>query len=198
MVKQEALFALVAVLCIILQAARAAPPPAATLEINHLLGLIEHSSCEFFRNGTWYDAQRAAAHLRTKYEALAASGQIGSAEDFIDKAASGSSVSGQAYLIRCGGGAPMTTRQWFSAALARYRGTSGKVSVRDVLPVGAGRRTELFAKSAGEMAVIAEPATPGDFGNSQAVESLVAQQPVRPMQPARIQFLAEGRACGGE
>jgi hypothetical protein len=34
-------------------------------------------------------------------------------------------MSGQAYLIRCGGGAPMTTHQWFSAALARYRGASG-------------------------------------------------------------------------
>ena len=124
MVKQ-ALFALTAALCIMLQAARAAPLPAAEIEINHLLGLIETSGCEFFRNGTWYDSQRAAAHLRGKYQALAAGGQIETAEDFIDKAASSSSMSGQAYLIRCGGGAPMTTRQWFSAALARYRGTSG-------------------------------------------------------------------------
>jgi hypothetical protein len=122
---KQVLFALIAVLCIILQAVRAAPPPAAEVEINHLLGLIENSGCEFFRNGTWYDAQRAAAHLRAKYEALTANGQIESAEDFIDKAAGSSSMSGQAYLIRCGGGAPMTTRQWFSAALARYRGASG-------------------------------------------------------------------------
>jgi hypothetical protein len=124
MVKQ-ALFALTAAVCIILQAARAAPPPAAEMEINHLLGLIENSGCEFFRNGTWYDAQRAAAHLRAKYEALTANGQIESAEDFIDKAASSSSLSGQAYLMRCGGGAPMTTHQWFTAALARHRGASG-------------------------------------------------------------------------
>ena len=124
MVKQ-ALFAFTAALCIMLQAARAAPLPAAEIEINHLLGLIETSGCEFFRNGTWYDAQRAATHLRGKYQALAAGGQIETAEDFIDKAASSSSMSGQAYLIRCGGGAQMTTRQWFSAALARYRGASG-------------------------------------------------------------------------
>jgi uncharacterized protein DUF5329 len=127
MVKQ-ALFALTAVLCIILQAARAAPPPATEAEINHLLGLMQNSGCEFFRNGTWYDAQRAAAHLRGKYAALAVNGQIETAEDFIDKAASSSSTSGQAYLIRCGGGAPTTTRQWFSTALARYRGTSGAQS----------------------------------------------------------------------
>ncbi len=102
-------------------AARASTPPAAQIEINHLLGLIKQSGCEFYRNGTWYDAQRAQAHLRTKYDALAADGQIKTAEDFIEKAASNSSMSGQPYQIRCGGGAAMTTNQWFLAALARFR-----------------------------------------------------------------------------
>ena len=49
--------------------ARHRRPAAESPEINHLLGLIENSGCEFFRNGTWYDAQRAAAHLRGKYQA---------------------------------------------------------------------------------------------------------------------------------
>ena len=105
----------------ILPAARAAATPVAEIEINHLLGLIEQSGCEFFRNGTWYDAQRAHAHLRAKYDALIASNQIKTAEDFIEKAASNSSLSGQPYQIRCGGGAAMTTHQWFAAALARFR-----------------------------------------------------------------------------
>jgi uncharacterized protein DUF5329 len=103
-----------------LQAAIAAPPARAALEIEHLLGLIGQSGCEFFRNGTWYDAQQAQAHLRAKYEMMAANDLIGSAEDFIEKAASSSSVSGRAYQIRCGGTAT-TTRQWFSSALADYR-----------------------------------------------------------------------------
>jgi hypothetical protein len=101
--------------------ARAAPPSVAENEINHLLGLIEQSGCEFFRNGTWYDAQRAQVHLRAKYDALAANNQIKSAEDFIEKAASKSSMSGQPYQIRCGDGAVMSTNQWFNEALARYR-----------------------------------------------------------------------------
>ena len=105
----------------ILPAARAAAPSVAQIEINHLLGLIGQSGCEFFRNGTWYDAQRAQAHLRAKYDALIASNQIKTAEDFIEKAASNSSMSGQPYQIRCGGGAAMTTNQWFGAALARFR-----------------------------------------------------------------------------
>src|SRR5579863_6847182 len=77
--------------------ARAAAPLAAEVEIGYLLGLLEQSGCEFFRNGTWYDAERAQAHLRAKYAALAANNQIKTAEDFIEKAASNSSISGQPY-----------------------------------------------------------------------------------------------------
>jgi len=102
-------------------AARAAAPPVAEVEIKYLLGLIEQSGCEFFRNGTWYDAQQAQAHLRAKYDALAAHNQIKTAEDFIEKAASNSSMSGRPYQIKCGAGAAISTGQWFSAALAQYR-----------------------------------------------------------------------------
>ncbi|HWW31581.1 MAG TPA: DUF5329 domain-containing protein [Steroidobacteraceae bacterium] len=108
----------------ILPAAHAAPPAAAEIEIAYLLGLIEQSGCEFFRNGTWYNAQMAQAHLRAKYNALAANDQIKTAEDFIVKAASNSSMSGQPYQIRCSGGAATTTGPWFSAALERYRNPS--------------------------------------------------------------------------
>jgi hypothetical protein len=115
------LLALIMTLCI-LPAAHAAPPAAAMVEINYLLGLIEESGCEFYRNGTWYDAQQAQAHLRGKFDVLAASDQIKTAEDFIEKAASNSSMSGRPYQIRCAGAAAMTTNQWFSAALTRFRG----------------------------------------------------------------------------
>jgi hypothetical protein len=104
MIGKPLLFALVVALNIA-PGAHAAPPPAAQIEINHLLGLIQQSGCEFYRNGTWYDAQQARAHLRTKYDMLAADGQIKTAEDFIEKAASTSSMSGQPYhkvRRRCG------------------------------------------------------------------------------------------------
>src|SRR5258708_13933307 len=84
----------------------------------------------------------------------------------------------------------------FKNIFSRESGSNS--SVRDVQPVGARRRTESFAKSASEMAVVTEPTIPGDFGNSKPIESLVAQQPLRPMEPAGIQFLAEGRACPGQ
>ncbi len=91
-------------------------------EITHLLDAVESSSCEFLRNGRWYDARQAATHLRNKYQLLSAAGQIDTAEDFIAKAASKSSFSGQPYGLRCAGGALVASAQWLTAVLARYRG----------------------------------------------------------------------------
>ena len=48
--------------------ARAEPPINVPIEVNFLLGYIEGSGCEFYRNGTWYDSQAAQAHLRDKYK----------------------------------------------------------------------------------------------------------------------------------
>src|SRR5580692_5048652 len=70
--------------------------------------------------------------------------------------------------------------------------------MRDIQPVGARRESEALAKSAGEVAGLAEPAAPGDFRNSKPIKTLVAQQPLRPVQAAGIQLVAEGRAGGGE
>src|SRR6202167_4134958 len=59
-------------------------------------------------------------------------------------------------------------------------------------------RTEAFAKPAREVAGLAEPAIPGDFGNSKPIESPVAEQALRPVEPAGVQLLAESRARGRE
>jgi hypothetical protein len=104
-----------------LTVASAAPPAIAQTEINYLLGFVESSGCEFYRNGSWYDSKRAQAHLRDKYQMLAAADQISTAEDFIEKAATKSSLSGRPYEVRCGGAEAVTSNQWLRAALARYR-----------------------------------------------------------------------------
>lgn len=105
----------------VLSALRAAPPPIAQAQIDYLLAFVEHSGCQFYRNGTWYDSKTARAHLQSKYEMLAGSGGITSAEDFIDKAATSSSLSGRAYQVRCGGGEVIASSQWLRDALSRYR-----------------------------------------------------------------------------
>ena len=102
--------------------AMAAQSATTRAEITHLIDAVERSNCEFLRNGSWYDARQAASHLRNKYQLLAATDQIASAEDFITKAASKSSFSGQAYGLRCTGGALVSSAQWLTAALVKYRG----------------------------------------------------------------------------
>ena len=110
-----------AIALIWIAAAQAAPAPAAKAEIEYLLSAVASSDCRFYRNGTWYDATSAAAHLRAKYETLAARGLIGDTEDFIDRAATKSSLSGRDYAIKCEGIAEMSSRQWLTDLLVAYR-----------------------------------------------------------------------------
>jgi hypothetical protein len=106
---------------LIFAAAHAAPGPAAQAEISYLLSTVASSDCEFYRNGGWYDPKSAADHLSSKYKYLLARNLVQSAEDFIEKAATRSSLSGSDYAIRCGGGAAVPTSQWLLILLARYR-----------------------------------------------------------------------------
>jgi hypothetical protein len=100
---------------------RAEPPTTVQIEVNFLLGYLEESGCEFYRNGTWHDSKAAQAHLRDKYKYLASGNQINTTEDFIEKAATKSSFSGLPYEVRCNGGATVTTNQWLRDELARFR-----------------------------------------------------------------------------
>jgi Family of unknown function (DUF5329) len=108
-------------LILIAAAQAAAPTPAAKVEIQYLLSAVASSDCRFYRNGTWYDAKSAAAHLRGKYDTLAARGLIGDTADFIDRAATKSSFSGRDYAIKCEGLAEMSSRQWLTNLLVAYR-----------------------------------------------------------------------------
>jgi len=115
-----------ALLCLVLgltlaPVACAAPSRIAQAEINYLLGFIEGSACEFSRNGSWYGAKKAAAHLRDKYEFLATGDRIQTAEDFIEEVATRSSLSGQPYQVRCGSEQAVASNQWLRDALEAYR-----------------------------------------------------------------------------
>ena len=99
----------------------AAPPREVTREVDHLLQYIEQSGCDFYRNGSWYDGRRASAHLRLKYEYLSQRHEIATAEDFIEKAATRSSLTSQVYKVRCARGAAGPTHPWLAEELARYR-----------------------------------------------------------------------------
>lgn len=97
-------------------------------EISHLFTYLENSGCQFNRNGSWHEAKEAADHLNSKYQYLLGKDMISSAEDFIAKGAAQSSMSGQAYLVKCNNAAPVESAAWFQAELEKYRKSTLKVS----------------------------------------------------------------------
>lgn len=102
-------------------AAAAALPPAARGEIDSLLSRLAASGCQFKRNGSWHSAVEAQAHLRRKLEHLLERDAVASTEQFIERAASKSSISGQAYQVKCGSRAPVPSSTWLRAELQALR-----------------------------------------------------------------------------
>jgi hypothetical protein len=82
-------------------------------QIDTLIAAIETSGCRMERNGTAHDAKAAAAHLRMKLEKAGA--RVQTAEQFIDRVASGSSASGEPYRVLCDGQVPVRSREWLRA-----------------------------------------------------------------------------------
>jgi hypothetical protein len=101
--------------------AHADPSPNVLQEVKYLLSFIEQSGCEFNRNGSWKDAKTAQSHVQMKFEYLLRQDKIATALDFIDKAASESSLSGTPYQVKCGKAAPMLSRAWLSEELKKYQ-----------------------------------------------------------------------------
>ena len=103
-------------------AARAAELPQSVMqEIEQLLGALGSSGCRFYRNGSWYGAADAQAHLTKKYEYLRRKKLIESAEDFIAKGGTESSKSGKPYQVQCGQEGAVESAAWLQAALRRLR-----------------------------------------------------------------------------
>jgi hypothetical protein len=92
-------------------------------EIFHLLDYLGKSNCEFNRNGTWYSPQDAVQHVKRKYHWLLKKELVNTAEQFIDRAASRSSMSGEPYLVKCGDSDPVKSSDWFTEELKKFRET---------------------------------------------------------------------------
>lgn len=104
---------------IVLAAALAASPPRA--EVDALLSRLARSECRFQRNGEWYGSQKAREHLERKLAYLERRGTLESAEQFIEKVATGSSVSGEPYLVQCGKAKPVPSAAWLTDQLKALR-----------------------------------------------------------------------------
>ena len=88
-------------------------------EVVYLLGWVAESGCTFVRNGDEHPSAEAAEHLEMKYNRVRR--WIDDADEFIDRIASGSSISGRAYLVRCPGVAEQASRDWLTRALQQHR-----------------------------------------------------------------------------
>lgn len=116
------LASILSLLLVAATAVGAAPlPPASRADVDALLTRLQSSGCEFNRNGSWYAGAEARAHLLKKLEYLEGKDMVGTAEQFIERGASTSSMSGKAYLVRCPGKAPVESATWLKAELQQVR-----------------------------------------------------------------------------
>ena len=103
-----------------------APAPVAHLSEAQKIQALIHSvetlkGAVFIRNGSEYDGTKAAEHLRRKLDY--AGSRIKTADQFIDKLATGSSMSGKPYKIRFADGRTVNSADFFHAELRRLEAT---------------------------------------------------------------------------
>lgn len=91
----------------------------AETEINRLIDAVAVSDCQFIRNGKTYDAHKAAEHLRLKYRR--GRRYADTAEHFIERLASKSSMSRKPYFMECADQPRIETGAWLTHALAMIR-----------------------------------------------------------------------------
>ena len=117
------IFTAIAFLILALSGPLSAEPAAANVhtEINALLDRLESSGCQFNRNGSLHTGAEAKAHLLTKLDYLDKKGAVQSTEQFIDLAASKSSVSGKPYLVMCANAPPVESKVWLMRELQTVR-----------------------------------------------------------------------------
>lgn len=110
-------------LCILLLLTLAAPAAARDAlqdqRIEYLIDTVARMhDATFIRNGSEYDAQQAADHMRLKLRY--AGSKVRSAEDFIVCCGTGSSLSGQPYAIRFADGRIVPSADFLRERLAAY------------------------------------------------------------------------------
>lgn len=94
-------------------------PNAQRAEVEHLLAFIETSGCDMERNGKRHPPDEARAHVARKYAHY--KGRITRTEQFIELAATGSTMTGKPYMAVCPEEAPVPTANWLLEELRRLR-----------------------------------------------------------------------------
>ena len=87
--------------------------------ITHLLEYVRSADVVFIRNGKEHSAEDAAKHIEKKYKHYKK--KIKTPEDFIEKSATKSMMSGKLYQIKLNDGTVITCKDWLTAELGSYR-----------------------------------------------------------------------------
>lgn len=100
--------------------ALAGPPLSEKEKIEQLIKCIEClKDAKFIRNGSTYDAPKAAEHLRLKWKKGGSS--VKTANDFINKLASESSMSGEPYYIIYNNGTKIPSKDFLNKKLKEIK-----------------------------------------------------------------------------
>jgi hypothetical protein len=97
-------------------------------EIDHLLGFVANTTCQYERNGSVYNGAKAEKHIKKKYAYF--KDKIKSAEDFIEYSATKSTMSGKQYKIHCAEMPTQNSSDWLLDELKKYRDSNMSSSVQ--------------------------------------------------------------------
>lgn len=95
------------------------PDVKAKSEIDHLFEFIKKADVIFIRNGKEYPVEDGAKHIQTKFDHFKS--KIKTAEDFIEKSATKSELSGDAYQVKFKDNTKQETGKWLLAELKTFR-----------------------------------------------------------------------------
>lgn len=92
-------------------------------EIDHLLSFVEHTECQYERNGQMYSGKEAVEHIKKKYNYF--KNDIDSAEKFVELSATKSTMSGRYYFVHCPNRPKLKSQEWLLHELNNYRNGGG-------------------------------------------------------------------------
>ncbi|BEP63439.1 hypothetical protein GmRootV213_39930 [Variovorax sp. V213] len=100
--------------------AQATPSASEQMLIDTLILRVSNmKTMTFMRNGDEHNAADAAKHMKAKFEHF--KDEIVTAEDFIDRCASRSEMTGKAYQVKMPGGAVRDANEFLNAELRTLR-----------------------------------------------------------------------------
>ena len=94
-------------------------PPEQKPEVEHLLAFVSQTDCVMIRNGDEHEGEKAASHIKKKYDYFA--DDITTTEAFIEYSATKSTMSGKYYTVRCPDGTDMRSQDWLLEELEAFR-----------------------------------------------------------------------------